>query len=80
MNVSHKINMRKEKTLPTISTNKLFFIERYISFKVRMANKHICGYIISSAFTEITKSLYILMSFYHVTIKINTTTMSQRIC
>ena len=45
-----------------------------------MANKHICGYITSSAFTEITKSLYILVSFYQVTIKINTTTMWQRIC
>ena len=43
-----------------------------------MANKHICGYIISSAFTEITKSLYILTSFCQVTIKINTTLQCSR--
>lgn len=45
-----------------------------------MANKHICGHIKSSAFTEITKSMYVLLSIYQVTIKINTTSMWQIIC
>jgi len=62
--------MQKEKTLPTTSTNKLFLLSIIYLSKVRMANKRICGYIISSAFTKLTKSLYILMSFYQVTIKI----------